>query len=168
MPHPLIVKELLGWISDSSATVVGVDLAAANRSNRFYGEFRVKDDGGGRALVEWRDAEASFVYRHVGTAPSGVEIVECHDWLGGSGVFGTVALFCLERDRAVEADCGSLSSRDGIVRGNLLELSGVLVVASVDEKPIPIFQDVTRGYPPGGDDVYPLPPVAAASRGPAS
>ena len=109
--HPLIVKELLGWISDSSATVVGVDLAAANRSNRFYGEFRVKDDGGG-ALVEWRDAEASFVYRHVGTAPSGVEIVECHDWLGGSGVFGTVALFCLERDRAVEADCGSLASRD--------------------------------------------------------
>ena len=56
----------------------------------------------------------------------------------------------------------------GIVRGNLLELSGVLVLASVDEKPIPIFQDVTRGYPPGGDDVYPLPPVAAASRGPAS
>ena len=109
--HPLIVKELLGWISDSSATVVGVDLAAANRSNRFYGEFRVKDDGGG-ALVKWRDAEASFVYRHVGTAPSGVEIVECHDWLGGSGVFGTVALFCLERDRAVEADCGSLASRD--------------------------------------------------------
>ena len=49
MPHPLIVKELLGWISDSSATVVGVDLAAANRSNRFYGEFRVKDDGGGGA-----------------------------------------------------------------------------------------------------------------------
>ena len=44
----------------------------------------------------------------------------------------------------------------GIVRGNLLELSGVLVLASVDEKPIPIFQDVTRGYPPGGDDVYPL------------
>ena len=56
----------------------------------------------------------------------------------------------------------------GIVRGNVLELSGVLVLASVDEKPIPIFQDVTRGYPPGGDDVYPLPPVAAASRGPAS
>ena len=57
---------------------------------------------------------------------------------------------------------------EGIVRGNLLELSGVLVLASVDEKPIPIFQDVTRGYPPSGDDVYPLPPVAAASRGPAS
>ena len=56
----------------------------------------------------------------------------------------------------------------GIVRGNVLELSGVLVLASVDEKPIPIFQDVTRGYPPGGDDVYPFPPVAAASRGPAS
>ena len=97
----MIVKELLGWISDSSATVVGVDLAAANRSNRFYGEFRVKDDGGA-ALIDWRDAEASFVYRHVGTTLIGRrDSYECHDWLGGSGVFGTVALFCLERDRAV-------------------------------------------------------------------
>ena len=109
--HPLIVKELLGWISDSSATIVGVDLEAANRSNRFYGDFSVKDDGL-VALVEWRDAEASFVYRHVATTPSGVEIVECHDWSGGSGVFGTIALFCLERDRAVEAEGESVSCRD--------------------------------------------------------
>ena len=67
-----------------------------------------------------------------------------------------------------ERSADRITHRNGIVRGNLLELSGVLVLASVDEKPIPIFQDVTRGYPPGGDDVYPLPPVATASRGPAS
>ena len=43
--HPLIVKELLGWISDRNETVVGVDLEAANRSNRFHGGISVKDDG---------------------------------------------------------------------------------------------------------------------------
>ena len=64
------------------------------------------------ALVEWRDAEVSFVYRHVATTLWGVGIVECHDCSGGSGVFGTIALFCLERDRAVEAELGLLSCRD--------------------------------------------------------
>jgi hypothetical protein len=34
----------------------------------------------------------------------------------------------------------------------------------MDEKSIPLFKDVTRGYPPCGDDVYPFPPVTAASR----
>ena len=109
--HPLILKEVLGWISDRNETVVAVDLKSANRSNRFSGDFSVKDDGAG-TLVEWRDEGESFTYRHVATTPSGVEIVECYDWGGGSGIFGTVALFCLERDRAAEAVGGLLSSRD--------------------------------------------------------
>jgi len=37
--HPLIVRELLGWLSDPVATIVAVDLTAANRSNRFFGKF---------------------------------------------------------------------------------------------------------------------------------
>ena len=98
--HPLIVRELLGWISDSGATVVGVDLEAANRSNRFHGDFAVGDDRE-TMRVRWEDGTSAFRYRHVATTPSGVEIVECHDWLGGSGVFGTVALFSLEFDRAM-------------------------------------------------------------------
>ncbi len=109
--HPLIVKELLGWISDSNETVVGVDLKSAHRSNRFSGDFSVQDDEAS-TMVEWRDERESFKYRHVATTPSGIEIVECYDWGGGSGVFGTVALFCLELDRAAEAVGGSLSSRD--------------------------------------------------------
>ena len=90
--HPLIVKELLGWISDSCSTVVSVDLGAANRSNRFLGDFSVNGDEA-KALVECQDAEAIFVYRHVATTPSGVEVVECYDYGGGSGVFGTIGFF---------------------------------------------------------------------------
>ena len=112
--HPLIVRELLGWISDSSAAVVGVDLEAANRSNRFHGDFAVADEPDGMA-VQWGDRESRFGYRHVATTPSGVEIVECHDWFGGSGVFGTIALFSLEHDRALESDGDLLSSRDRFV-----------------------------------------------------
>ena len=109
--HPLIVRELLGWISDRGATVVGVDLEAANRSNRFHGDFAVDDDRE-TMRVRWEDGTSAFGYRHVATTPSGVEIVECHDWLGGSGVFGTVAMFSLEFDRAVDGETKAPSVRD--------------------------------------------------------
>ena len=101
--HPLVVRELLGWLSDPRATIVGVDLEAANRSNRFHGGFSVVDGTAG-TVVRWEGDRESFGYRHVATTPSGVEIVECHDWSGGSSVFGSVALFSLERDRALGSD----------------------------------------------------------------
>ena len=95
--HPLIISELLGWISDSSQTIVGVDLESSNRSDRFHGEF-VVDDLDGRKWVKWTESKQGvgsefFRYAHVGTSPTGVEIVECYDCGGGCGVFGTVGLF---------------------------------------------------------------------------
>ena len=137
---PLIVRKLLGRISDSGATIVGVDIETANRSNRFYGDFAIVDDPDGMK-VSWDDVDRTFVYRHVATTPSGIDIVECHDWLGGSGVFSTVALFNLEHDRALESDGKILSSRVRPVlkiqgqfglgdryRGNVSYRTGVLKV----------------------------------------
>lgn len=101
--HPLIVRELLGWLSDRTATVVAVDLTSSNRSNRFFGEFSrsVRD---GRTWVEWvGDGRESFAYAHIATSPSGIQMVECYDRGGGSGVFGSVGLFSIECDRALEA-----------------------------------------------------------------
>lgn len=104
--HPLIVQELLGWISDSRETIISVDLGSSNRSNRFHGEFNVSDRDG-RKWVEWESSEMDilrkpfFKYSHIATSPSGVEMVECYDCGGGSGVFGSVGLFCLEHDRAL-------------------------------------------------------------------
>lgn len=138
--HPLVVKELLGWISDRRATIVGVDLEAANRSNQFHGDFSVSDRAEG-TIVRWAGDRESFTYRHVATTPSGVEIVECYDWGGGSGVFGTVALFSLEKDRALESNGQVLEAyRRSVLKtrgqfslgdryaGNLRYRSGVLEV----------------------------------------
>ena len=121
--HPLIVKELLGWISDSNATIVAVDLESANRSNRFHGDFATTEGQSG-TLVWWQDEDEEewFSYRHVATTPSGVDIVECHDCGGGSGVFGTVALFCVERDRALDLNEDE-SSRDRTVLKTLGQFS---------------------------------------------
>ena len=94
----------LGWISDRKETIVCVDLKSANRSNRFYGDFSVhrRND---KLWVKWEDGDREFFeYSHIATSPTGVEIVECYDCGGGSGVFGSIGLFCLEYDRALEVD----------------------------------------------------------------
>ncbi len=111
--NPLIIRELLGWISDSTETIVGVDIVSANRSNRFYGEFNINDRNG-RSWVEWvGSGRQFFMYSHVATSPSGVEMVECYDCGGGSGVFGSVGLFSFERDRALGKDEeGKLNTRE--------------------------------------------------------
>jgi len=82
--HPLIVRELLGWLSDPAATVVAVDLTSANRSNRFFGEFsRSVHDG--RTWIEWVGNEReSFAYAYIATSPSGIQMVECYDCGGSS------------------------------------------------------------------------------------
>ena len=115
--HPLIVRELLGWISDRSETIVGVDLESSNKSNRFYGEFEVNDRDG-RKKVKWIGPSKSFrreffTYAHIATSPTGVEMVECYDCGGGSGIFGYVVLFCLDPDRALgESGSGTIFTRE--------------------------------------------------------
>lgn len=114
--HPLIVRELLGWISDTSETVVGVDLDSANSSNRFHGDFEI-DNRDGRKWVKWKEPESArrefFEYAHIAASPTGVEMVECYDCGGGSGVFGRVGLFLIDPDRALDESCsGRISTRD--------------------------------------------------------
>lgn len=102
--HPLIVRELLGWISDVGQPITSVDIGLANRSNRFHGEFSVESVSG-RVWVRWHGPNReSFSYSFVGVSPSGVQIVECYDWGGGSGIFGSICFFCFEQDRCLNYD----------------------------------------------------------------
>lgn len=120
--HPVIVRELLGWLSDPAPTVVAVDLSAANRSNRFFGDFRVS--GNARKWVEWTGSNGeSFRYAHIGTSPSGVQMLECYDSGGGTGVFGSVGLFALECDRSLEEDIKGATTRERVILKTLGSLS---------------------------------------------
>ncbi len=122
--HPLIVRELLGWISDGDAPVVSIDVASGNQSNQFFGDFTVESYRG-RSLVEWKGPDGeSFSYVHVATSPSGVEMVECYSSGGGSGVFGSVALFCWEYDEALKEDIsGKLSTERRLLLKQLGEIA---------------------------------------------
>ena len=78
--HPLIVLELLGWISDTDETICSVDLCTANKSNRFYGEFST-DHVDGRNWVRGRDDTGMDIrYAHIATTQAGTELVECYTW----------------------------------------------------------------------------------------
>ena len=123
--HPLIVRELLGWLSDPAETIVSVNLATANRSNRFEAEFSVQS-AKERVQVLWKKNEERefFWYAHIATSPSGVHMVECHDCTGGSGVFGSVCLLALEQDRSLyEQSSGKLFTRERVLLKTLGSLT---------------------------------------------
>ncbi len=118
--HPLIIRELRGWLSDRGETISSVNLVSANRSNQFHGEFNVNERDE-RLWVEWEGSKTEyFIYSHIATSPSGVEIVESYDRGGGSGVFGSVGLFCFEYDRALENDsAGKMTTRERVILKSL-------------------------------------------------
>jgi len=133
--HPLIVKELIGWLSDPASTVVAVDIGLANRSNRFFGKYSVSVLEDGAKVVQWRgddqvleDLRAAhqrewFNYSLVAVSPSGVHMVDCRDCGGGSGVFSRVGLFTFERDDCLRPSAaGALSVENRI----LLKILGVV------------------------------------------
>lgn len=122
--HPLIVRELLGWLSDSSETITSVDLVTSNKSSRFFGDFSTFKENG-RQWVEWKnDQHEYFIYSHVATSPSGIHILECHDCGGGSGVFGSIAFLVFESDRClIESSPSSISTRERVLLKTLGSMS---------------------------------------------
>jgi len=113
--HPLVVRELLGWFSDSGETVVSIDLVQANQSNQFDGDYSHYEKDG-CTWVEWKSERESFSYSHIATSSSGVHMVECYYWGGGSGIFGFVSLLAFECDRSL----GNPSSGDPFTRERVL------------------------------------------------
>jgi hypothetical protein len=120
--HPLIVRDLKGWISDRNQTVAAVDLAAANKSNRFHGEFWVRQLDQ-RLYVGWSDQNQEFSYCHVATSPSGVHMVECSDCGGGSGTFRSLLLLALDQDRSLDNGPSGAFTRERILLKTLGSIS---------------------------------------------
>ena len=114
--HSRIVKELLGWLSDSSETTTTIDLIAGNDSNRFFGEVEVRRVGE-HTWVEYRrpDGGGCFSYRYVGRSPSGVHILLCANSGGGSGIFVSVILLSFRADKAIEGGAGHVKTRERLL-----------------------------------------------------
>lgn len=118
--HPLVIKALAGLISDSSETIIAVDLDTSQVSNQFYGSFNFRKIGGD-IWVFWEEEEPAsfrsetFFYRCIGTSPSGIHILHCRQSTGGVSVFNTVILVALESDVAVKHMKDRLIPHDRLV-----------------------------------------------------
>lgn len=102
--HPLIIKELIGLISDSDHAVVAIDLSKSNDSNRFHGDYHVLSMEGGN-WIRWIEPEPwknfrpeALFYKYVGTSKSGIHIIHCRQSTGGTAVFNFLLLLALEAD----------------------------------------------------------------------
>ena len=150
--HPLLIRKLVGQVSDPYEATTGVDVAITNRSELSFGTFNVSSQGG-RSHVSWRGWEqsilrdsverrSSYSYSHIATSESGIELVECYDCGGGSGVFGSVGFLSWERDSGFNSCINSsdISSERIILKslgsiplgdrygGNITFEGGVLVI----------------------------------------
>ena len=90
--HPRIVQEMGGLLSDKNETIVAVDLIAANKSNRFFGDIWTEQRDGG-LWVGWKGQEEEYAYRYIATSPSGIHIVHSYNWTGGTE--NSCPFFCL-------------------------------------------------------------------------
>lgn len=100
--NPLIVQELIGWMSDPAPTITQVDLEVANQSNRFHGEFSTKKVDGKLWVYYEKDDRSFFYYRLVGISPSGIHILECAEGGGGSGVFNSIVFLRFAKDEFLD------------------------------------------------------------------
>ncbi|NQU66371.1 MAG: HNH endonuclease [Candidatus Marinimicrobia bacterium] len=100
--HPLIVKELIGSLADQYETIVAINLTQANNSNHFYGDFEHSFIDG-RMWIKYIDPNSGFFnYSHIATTPSGINIVECYNNGGGSGIFGYIILLVFTIDKVID------------------------------------------------------------------
>jgi len=114
--NPRVIEELLGWISDSSATTSSIDLVSANKSNRFFVDIEHRKVNGKELVGYTREKGAgSFFYEYIGTSPSGVHIILCIDHGGGSGVFKSLMLLSLRADNALDGYSQGFTNRERVL-----------------------------------------------------
>lgn len=105
--NPLIINDLIGWLSDTGQQIVSVNIDKSNKSNRYFGEIETKTIDGG-VVIEATDGEESFTYHYIGTSNSGIHILHTTYSGGGSGVFHTIALVTIEQDSGINFENDTL------------------------------------------------------------
>lgn len=113
--HPLIIKELFGWLSDRHETVIAVDLTSSNRSNRFWGDYSVQQFDGVNWIHYDNKGGGYFKYCHLGASSSGIHIVHCVENGGGTGVFNSLLFLVLQTDTGIFSDMEGMEVRERIL-----------------------------------------------------
>jgi hypothetical protein len=92
--HPRAVKDLTSWVSDPRPGPIAVDVAGTYESNRYFGEYRVQDNGNVFIDLsqEYLEETGSFSYNYLGRLANGFHVLRTYFHGGGSGVFESLLL----------------------------------------------------------------------------
>lgn len=112
--NPLIVGDLIGWLSDYGDQVISIDVAGANKSNRYHADVTQKP-GNPHSVVLARRAQESISYQYLGRSFSGIHLLRVWHSAGGSGVFCSIVLVTVTSEPAVEIHPGSVSRKERLV-----------------------------------------------------
>ncbi|WP_049629080.1 hypothetical protein [Cellvibrio sp. pealriver] len=94
--NPLLLKDLVGWVSDGGRQIASIDIAGSNSSNRYFGKVFVRETEG-RVFVEVQaEGLDAFGYEYLGTSESGIHVVHAYDQTGGSAIFHWILLLQIE------------------------------------------------------------------------
>ncbi|WP_157198228.1 hypothetical protein [Methylomonas sp. DH-1] len=101
--NPLLLKDLVGWVSDTGRQIVSIDISGSNSSNRYLGEILVREFEGKRFVeVEEVESREVFGYEYLGTSESGIHVVHAYHQTTGSATFNWVLLLQIEESSVLE------------------------------------------------------------------
>jgi hypothetical protein len=107
--HPLIIKDLLTWLSDGGDQVVAINLLDTNDSNRYYGKIETEKPGKlaprhPQVLTRVERTEGTekvtetIGYEYVGLTRSGVHVLSTWESGGGTMVASNLLFVTIEDD----------------------------------------------------------------------
>jgi hypothetical protein len=131
--NPLIISDLIGWLSDSGNEVIAIDIVGANKSNRYFADNISVDNQEPLPRVTATHGEESFSYRYIGRSLSGVHLLRTWSSGGGTGVFGSIILVTLSEDMSLYI------APDGAKRSRRLVLKKIASLALGDRYTGKIF-----------------------------
>jgi hypothetical protein len=99
--HPKIIKDLIGWISDTGQQIVSINLSDSNKSNRYFGQVTIREFNE-KVFIECDDNTEKFSYEYLGTSESGVHVLHTVDYGKGSGCFHYLVFVVLEQDEGIQ------------------------------------------------------------------
>jgi hypothetical protein len=115
--HPGCVEQFNVSLADSPPPIVrAVDVAACVRSNKFYMDYKVSDDGYVGYEYEDSGEKKYFGYKYIGKASGGLHVLDTRSGGGGTMVAMTVFLtrFGLENYRSFDEQ-GKLNIEERLI-----------------------------------------------------
>ena len=100
--NPAILKDLVGWLSDSGTQITSVNVGLSNKSNRYLGAISAEHNNESHPTVTWENDGERFTYQYLGCSFAGIHLFRTWDTGGGSGVFCNIVLATLSAEHQIE------------------------------------------------------------------